>query len=88
MQTHVEDCNLPLDIIHSFSNSKIPPWELIKTLIYLYLNFKKTETNLPVQKLSEIKQCKHPAIEIYTDGSKDKNKVDAAAVINHEVFSV
>ena len=30
----------------------------------------------------------HPAVEIYTDGSKDKNKVAAAAVINHDVFSV
>ena len=40
------------------------------------------------QKLAEIKQSKHPAIEIYTDGSKDKNKVAAAAVNNHDVFSV
>ena len=48
---------------------------------------KKTETNPLVfkQKLAEIKQSKHPAIEIYTDGSKDNNKVAAAAVINHDV---
>ena len=39
--------------------------------------------------MSEIKQSKHPAIEIYTDGSKDKNKVAAAAAVNnHDVFSV
>ena len=40
------------------------------------------------QKLAEIKQSKHPAIEIYTDGSKNKDKIAAAAVINHDVFSV
>ena len=40
------------------------------------------------QKLAEIKQSKHPAIEIYTDGSKDENKGNATAVINHYVFSV
>ena len=30
VQKHVEDSNLPLDIIHPFNNSKIQPWELIK----------------------------------------------------------
>ena len=38
--------------------------------------------------MAEIKQSKHPAIEIYTDGSKDENKGNATAVINHYVFSV
>ena len=49
--------------------------------------FIKTETNPLVfkQKLVKIKQPKHPAIEIYTDGSRDKNKV-ATAVINHDLF--
>ena len=37
--------------------------------------------------MAEIKQSKHPADEIYTDGSKDKNKVAAAAVSNHDEFS-
>ena len=37
--------------------------------------------------MAEIKQSKHPAIEIYTDGSKYK-KVAAAAVINNDTFSV
>ena len=39
------------------------------------------------QKLTEINQSKHTAIEINTVGSKDENKVAAAAVINHDVFS-
>ena len=39
------------------------------------------------QKLAEFKDSKQTGIEIYTDGSKDKNKVAAAAVINKDVFS-
>ena len=60
-------------------------------MICLYLNIKKTLYIKPLvfkQKLAKIKQSKHHAIEIYTDGSKDKNKVAAAAVINHAIFSV
>ena len=38
--------------------------------------------------MAEIKQTKHPAVEIYTDASKDKNNVAVAAVSNHDVFSV
>ena len=56
VQKHVGDSNLPLDIIHPFNNSKIPPWELIKpdvdmsqseliklkqTLLYLDKNWPK-----------------------------------------------
>ena len=44
--------------------------------------FKKTETNSLAlkQKLAEFKDSKETGIEIYTEGSKDKNKVAAAAV--------
>ena len=87
----MEDSNLPIDNIHPFNNSKIPPWGLIKHEVDISLSeFENKETNPLVfkQKLAEIKQCKHPAIEIYTDGSKDKNKVAAAVVINHDIFLV
>ena len=36
--------------------------------------------------MAEFKDSKLTGIEIYTDGSKDKNKVAAAAVINKDVF--
>lgn len=36
--------------------------------------------------MAEMKQSKYPAIEIYTDGSKDKNKSAAAAVFNQDAF--
>ena len=38
VQKHVDDSNLPLDIIHLFNHSKIPPWELIKPDIDISLN--------------------------------------------------
>ena len=48
----------------------------------------KTETNPLVfkQKLAEFIDSKQTGIEIYSDGSKDKKKVAAAAVIYQDVF--
>ena len=69
------------------SHSKIPPWKLLKPEKDTSLSeFKKTETNPLVfkQKLAELKDSRQTGIEIYTDGSKDKNKVAAAAVINNK----
>ena len=61
------------------SHSKIPYWKLLKPEKDTSLSeFKKTETNPLV--------FKQTGIEIYTDGSKEKNKVAAAAVINKNVF--
>lgn len=38
--------------------------------------------------MDELKQSKHPTIEIYADASKDQTKVVAAAVVSSNVFSV
>ena len=38
--------------------------------------------------MDELKQSKHPTIEIYTGASKDQTQVVAAAVVNCNVFSV
>ena len=38
-------------------------------------------------KISELKKSKQTGIEIYPDGSKDRIKVAAFAVINKDVFS-
>ena len=66
----------------------MPPLKLLKPEIDTSLSeFKKTETNPLVfeQKLAEFKDSKQKTgIEIYTDGSKDKNKVAAAAVFNKD----
>ena len=90
IQKHIADSNVPLDIIKPISHYKIPPWKLLKAEIDTSLSeFKKTETNPLVfkQKLAEFKDSKQTGIEIYTDCSKDKNTVAAAAVITKDVFS-
>ena len=40
------------------------------------------------QKLAEFKHSKQPTIDIYTDGSKERDKVAAGAVVNNDIFSV
>ena len=67
-----------------------PPWKILKPEIDISLSeFKKTETNPLVfkQKVAEFKCSKQTGIEIYTDGSRSKNKVAATAVSNKDVFS-
>ena len=90
IQRHINETNIPLDIIKPVSHSKIPPWKLLKPEIDTSLTeFRKTEANPVVfkEKVAEFKVSKQTGIEIYTDGPKDKNKMAAAAVINKDVFS-
>ena len=59
-----------------------------QTLICIYLNSKKAETN-PLYLNKDWPKYSAIVTVIYTDGSKDKNNVAAAtAVINHDVFYV
>ena len=74
IQKHIDDSNISLDIIKLVSNSKIPPWKLLKHEIDTSLaEFKKPETNPLVFKqiLAEFKDSKQTKIEIYTVDSKD-----------------
>ena len=90
IKKHLQDSNLPLDIVKPSTLSEIPPWKLRKPKVDISLSeLKKSETNSVVfkEKLSEIKQSKLSEIAIYTDGSKDKNRVAAAAVIKNDIFS-
>jgi transposase len=90
IKKHLKDSNIPLDIVKPSTLSEIPPWKLIKPKVDISLSeFKKSETNSVVfkEKLSEIKQSKLSEIAIYTHGSKDKNRVAAAAVIKNDIFS-
>ena len=90
IQKHIDDSNISLDMIKPVSHSNIPHWKLLKPDIDTSLSeFKKTETYPLVfkQKLAEFKDPKQTGIDINTDGSKDKNKVVAAAVINKDVLS-
>ena len=77
-------------IFKLLSQSKIPPWKLLKHEIDSSLSENtKTETNPLVlkQKFDEFKNFRRTRIDIYTDDSIDKKKVAAAAVIDKNVFS-
>jgi hypothetical protein len=76
-----------LDIVKPLTLSEIPQWNLIQRKVDISLSeFRKSETNSVVfkEKLSEIKLSKLSEIAIYTDGSKDKNRV---VVIKNDIFS-
>ena len=46
IKKHVQDSNLPLDIVKPSSLSEIPPWKLIKPKVDISLSeFKNSETN-------------------------------------------
>ena len=51
------------------------------TYVCLNMPLKVFDAQIFKQKLAEFKDSKQTGIEIYTDGSKDKNKVTATAVI-------
>ena len=42
---HVEDSYFPFDLIHPLNNSKIPPWELIKSEVDMSLSEFETLLN-------------------------------------------
>ena len=87
---HLLESNIPLGVVQPSTLSEIPPWKLLKPNVDTSLSeYKKSETNSVIfkQKLSEIKQSQKSKIDIYTDGSKDQNRVAAAAVIKNEIFS-
>jgi hypothetical protein len=76
-----------LDIVKPSTFSEIPPWKLIKLKVDISLSeckMSKTNSIAFKEKLSEIKQSKLSEISIYTNCSKDQNRV---AVIKNDIFS-
>ena len=68
IQKHIEDSNLPLDIIKPVNNSTIQPLKLIKPDVDTYLSeFKKNETNPLVfkTKINRIQTIKNNLQLIY-----------------------
>ena len=70
--------NIDLNVISEFKIPDIPLWEISKPTV----NLEKSDTN-PLefnQKFAEIKHAFNTFNDIYTNGSKDKNKVASAAI--------
>jgi hypothetical protein len=81
LQKHIKDSNIDLNVISELQTHSVPFWELSKPTVNLELSKdrKSDTTSLKfIQKFRELKDFSTHN-EIYTDGSKDKNKVASAA---------
>ena len=83
IQQHIDDADINLKTISKHSLLTTPPWQLVRPNVNLHLTrFKKSTTNQLVfqQEFLEFLN-QYPSYQaIYTDGSKDGEKVAAATV--------
>ena len=83
IKSHLQALNVDLNTVAPVEISKAPPWELPSPeIIYDLRKHKKSETNPLViqQHFAEIKSLKPDYATVYTDGSKDGERVASAAV--------
>ena len=86
IQSLLENSNIPNNNVHESIIPEIPPWTLHRPKVNLHLShFSKSETppHLFIQKFNEIKDEHSYCTTIYTDGSKDNNRVGCAAIVNN-----
>ena len=87
IKPHLEACDINLNTIIPVVVPKVPPWELPKPkFIFDLRQHKKSDTNPLIiqQHFNEIKSNYSDYSTVYTDGSKDDDKVAAAAVHGDE----
>ena len=86
MQSIFDDSNLLNDNIHNTIIPEVPPWTLHQPRVNLYLSYlskKDTSSLVFMQEYNEIKDEHSYCTPIYTDGSKDNDRVGCAAIINY-----
>ena len=86
IQSLLENSNIPNNNVHESIIPEIPPWTLHRPKVNLHLShFSKSETppHIFIQKFNEIKDEHSYCTTIYTDGSKDNNRVGCAAIVNN-----
>ena len=86
IQSLLENSNIPNNNVHESIIPEVPPWTLYWPKVNLYLShFSKSETpsHIFIQKFNEIKDEHSYCTTIYTDGSKDNNRVGCAAIVNN-----
>ena len=86
MQSIFDDSNLLNDNIHNIIIPEVPPWTLHRPRVNLdhsYLSKKDTSSLVFMQEYNEIKDEHSYCAPIYTDGSKDNDRVGCAAIINN-----
>ena len=85
----LENSDFSNDNIHQTIISEIPPWTLHRPRVNLELSsLSKKDTPSPVfiQKFNEIKNEHSYCTPIYTDGSKDNDRVGCGTIIDNSSF--
>ena len=85
----LENIDILNDIVHQTIISEIPPWTLHRPRVNLELsNLSKKDTPSPffIQNFYEIKNEHSYCTPIYTDGSKDYDRVGCGTIIDNSSF--
>ena len=83
----VDDSNIENDNIHETIIPEVPPWNLHQPKVRLDLSDlskKNTPPHVFIQKFNEIKDGHSYCNPIYTDGSKDNDRVGCGAIFNNK----
>ena len=86
MQSVLNNSNILNENIHETVIPEVPPWTLHQPRVNLDLSNlckKDTSSLVFIQKYNEIKDEHSYCTPIYTDGSKDNDRVGCAAIINN-----
>ena len=86
IQSLLDDSNIENNNVHETIISEVSPWTLHHPIVNLDLSeLSKKDTPAPlfIQKFNEIKDDHSYCTPVYTDGSKDNDRVGCGAIINN-----
>ena len=86
IQSLLENSNIPNTNVHETIIPEVPPWTLHRPKVNLHLSnlsMSETPSHIYTQKFNEIKDEHSYCTTIYTDGSKDNDRVGCAAIFNN-----
>ena len=87
---HLAKIGFVKETIHTIATSQTPPWQVMEPLVNLTLSqYKKADTNPLVYKSLFLEMCEAYSnfVQLFTDGSKDGEKVSCAVVTPSFTYS-